>query len=264
MTIDVLVSTLNDGLYNLKISDNKLKYKIIHQITNEKKDEYNKYYYEVLSKGSFVKYYPVFEKGLSKSRNYAISKSESDIIWFMDDDVKILENAYENIISVFNDLDCDCVVFNHTSDKKLLRSFFIEQKKTAKILNLYNSTGVSSIDICLRRSSLSKDADLKFDESFGLGSNNPSGEEYIFISDLIKAGKKVFKSSLVTSYHKLEASGLDFFSSREKLYAKRNMLVRIFGLFKGNAFFIAFLIKKIPYIIKNKHVKTFITSLILR
>lgn len=249
MIIQILVSTLNEGIENVVIQPFIDSYLIVHQVTDGKGEDYHSYFNRVLA-GKNIHYIQMYEKGLSKSRNFAIENSDdsADILWIMDDDVKVLPHSLNIIMQGFTNTACDILVVSHSHE-------FKEKELSRQKLNLMNSAGVASIDMCMKRKSI-HDV-VRFDESFGLGTDLPSGEEYIFITDAIKSGLKVTKQNTICSLHPLEASGNDFYSTYQKVDAKHKMMKRIFNNF-GTVFFILFIIKKSHFLYSKSKLNLFL------
>lgn len=249
MKIQVLVSTLNEGIENVTIQPYIDSYLIIHQVTDGKGEDYHSYFNRVLV-GKNVHYIQMYEKGLSKSRNFAIKNSDdsADFLWIMDDDVKVLPHSADTIRQGFADTSCDILVVSHSHE-------FKKRQLSRHKLNLINSAGVASIDICMRKKSIYNV--VKFDECFGLGTDLPSGEEYIFITDAIKSGLKVIKQNEICSLHPFEASGNDFYSTYERVDAKHKMMKRIFNGF-GTVFFVVFFFKKSHFLYSKSKLSLFL------
>lgn len=242
MIIDIAISTLNNGIENIKIN-NDFNYIIIHQV-NDRKD-YSVSIEKLLSYN--VKYIRSDTIGLSKSRNIAIQNSEADFIWLMDDDVTIDNNAYMNILSLINSSHTfDMIVLSHTTideDKKNdVRIYSINKRK---------ATSVSSIDMLIKRKSIIEN-EIFFNENFGLGTKYPSGEEYLFTIECLKRNLTVLKTTQVFSYHPPIASGIDFYSSENKLITKLKIFKISYGNLLGNLVYILFILKKSKTLIKNK------------
>ncbi|HBN5713160.1 glycosyltransferase family A protein [Morganella morganii] len=242
MKIEVLISTLNDGIFNIKFNS-KFRYLIIHQISN------NKDYHEYTNTfANNIVYIPSSTLGLSISRNIALSHASGDFLWIMDDDVTILENSLENLLANIERYpDIDMFVLNHTSNPEIKNDNI--KYKNDFLLNKLSSMSVSSIDILLKRTTI---GDIKFNESFGLGSSYPSGEEYIFCNEYLNSKKKILRLKNYYSYHPDISSGSDFYSSPRKIETKLRMFILCFGKCIGYMLFIAFIIKKTNIITKNK------------
>lgn len=243
MNIEVIVSTMNDGILNLKINKD-LNYLIIHQVTNlSNLEKYDELAESFNSRG--VRYIRSYESGLSKSRNLGIENSIGEYLWIMDDDVTIFDSAMDDIKKCIDSHSADLFVLNYISD---------ESQKNIKItesyLNILSVASVSSISMLIKKSSIG--GDIRFDEGFGLGTKYPSGEEYIFCCDFLKSGKKIFKTNIITCSHPPVTSGQDFYSTPNKLAAKKYMFRRTHGVVVGYILYIGFLIKKFPILFKSK------------
>ncbi|NOH84559.1 glycosyltransferase family 2 protein [Vibrio sp. 03-59-1] len=249
MKIEILISTLNDGIYNIREVDDRFDYIVVHQVFNSSSDYSNK----VDSFPDNVKYVKLKSKGLSLSRNVALSYASGDYLWIMDDDVEIYDSAYCNLLEyIVLYPDVDMFVLNHASCYDSVKLGFKE-----RFLHKYNSFSISSIDMLIRRAAMES---VVFNESFGLGTKLQSGEEYIFTCDLLKSGKKIFKTNTVFSYHPPITSGLDFYSTPEKMRAKLLMFRVTSGYFLGTLLYFLFVTKKIVKIYKEKSVMNIIKA----
>jgi len=181
--------------------------------------------------------------GLSKSRNRALQHALAENVEVMlitDNDTSFHSEVIEILSKTFRDHpEADVICFKATTTDG--DDFKRNYKNSVCDLDLYSSASVSSIEIAIRVKSL-KGTKLTFDESFGLGSDYPSGEEYIFLTDAIKDGLKVVFVPEVIVSHPLESSGKDYDNSL-LLKAKGAMLARVFGL-KSILFCVLFSLKK--------------------
>lgn len=175
--------------------------------------------------------------GLSSSRNLAIKKSFGDICVIADDDIEYVENINEIISDVFenNKIDVATFCFNNS----------LAQKKYHTIRKSHNKISilkVSSIEIAFKRSAvLSKN--ISFDESFGLGTANTSGEENIFLFDCLKNKLKTYFFPLFISSHNEISTGLTL--TNDLLYQKIFLFKRLFPSYKiWVALYIIFHVKK--------------------
>ncbi|WWM72901.1 glycosyltransferase [Vibrio cholerae] len=248
-SIEVLVSTLNDGLLGIKLNSS-FRYTIVHQIS--KLENLNKYDAFIERLGD-VNYVRSFDTGLSKSRNLALEHATGDFLWIMDDDVNIYSDAYEKLnMKIKQYPDMDMFILNHSSSGESEKYGVNERQLSWKDIG-----SISSIDMLVKRSSLEM---IRFDEELGLGTLYPSGEEYVFSSDFLKKKLNIMKLKEVYSYHPPITSGMDFFSTPNKLKAKKIMFSKAHGKTLGRLFYIAFLLKKLNVIIKNKSIKNVFLS----
>lgn len=239
MKLQILLSTMDERLLKIDFN-NSYNYLIIHQITDGKEEEYQNY---INKMNSNIKYIQSFTTGLSKSRNLALDNSRGDILWIMDDDTVILDGCYNKVVSYFQDYDF--LSINYVSNLAELSN--VSEKK----LNLFNSGDVSSIKMLLSRKVV--ESNIRFDEDFGLGTKNPSGEEYIFISELLKHKFKGYAINQVGCIHPEDSSGKVFYSTSELLKTKFLMFDKVFGSF-GIIFSSLFIFKKFFVLFKNKSI----------
>lgn len=131
------------------------------------------------------KIYKTSTRGLSKNRNNAFTHSDGEILLISDDDVVYDAEGLIKVRDKFRDNpEIDLIAFEYTSkncDKRYPAIGFI-------FGNAPKNYFTSSIEIAMRRSVI---AELRFNEHFGIGSGLfGSGEEDIFIYDVLKAGFK--------------------------------------------------------------------------
>ena len=101
---------------------------------------------------------------------------------------------------------------------------------------------VSSIEIAFRRDRIIQNK-LYFDLRFGLGSDFPTGEEVIFLSDALKMNLKIKYIPKVIVIHPAQSSGGAYTNNPKLIQAKGAMFYRIFG-FWGYFISILFAVKK--------------------
>lgn len=131
-----------------------------------------------------VKYVESKLRGLSVSRNMAISHSDADICILCDNDVEYEDNYIETITGSFEKYkDADVIVFFIKRPERQTPVF-----SRAKRMHFLSVMKIFSPEIAFRRQSV---ADIPFNESFGAGAHYKMGEENIFLYDCIKAGKKI-------------------------------------------------------------------------
>lgn len=202
-------------------------------------------YQELLLGKQNVKIIYTTERGLSKSRNLAIAHCTSKYAFIMDDDVVINSEALDRL--VFNaekdNLDvftCSFLYENGDNSKAQFNDEFVH--------NYFTLAKVSSIEIGFKVESVKKN-NILFHESFGLGTDLPSGEEYIFLTDCLKMDLKIKFFPIIIGVHPNITSGMDFYTTTSKILAKREMLKHIFK-WKSPFFILAFWLKKTPQLIK--------------
>lgn len=125
------------------------------------------------------------QRGLTKSRNMAMAKSDADVCLLCDDDEVFQPDYREKILNAYEMLpQADVIVFKMVNRQpsfpdKVMRLRF---PKTMK---------VSSWQISFRRVSLTAKG-IVFDELLGAGTGNGAEEELKFLWDCQRAGLKIY------------------------------------------------------------------------
>lgn len=240
----IIISTANQRIsgLNLKPAHTDVYYVIVHQVydasyTSEALPDF-------ISRDD-VTYVRLDYPGLSKSRNVGLSSVKTKYAYIMDDDVdfnlaKISQLVDWMMVKQVDLATCQ-FVFENAS---LPRNY----KTTPFKHTMLSAAKVSSIEICINIEKLRENG-ISFDERFGLGTTLPSGEEYIFVTDCIKAGLNVWFFPITAGVHPNITSGMDFYTSSHKTLAKREMFKRIFG-WNAFLFIAAFWLKKSPNVLK--------------
>lgn len=132
-----------------------------------------------------VRMYSTTQRGLTKSRNMAISKSDADVCLLCDDDEVFVEGYEGAILKAYEQLpQADVIIFKMVNRAP---SFSDEVQR----LRFPKTMKVSSWQISFRRESLLKSG-VRFDELLGAGTGNGAEEELKFLTDCEKAGLKIY------------------------------------------------------------------------
>lgn len=182
MEFQILISTMNknkDQIQNMLVENNICSSSVI--INQSSKNDV-----EIIDNNKYI--YTCIEKGLSKSRNKALSHATSDICLIADDDIYYNSKCENTILEAFEkNPEYDIIAFfvNRSKD-------FAKKKKGKKHeIHFFQSLGLISIQIAFKRKSIN-DAGIRFDERFGSGSGRYiCGEENIFLIDCLKKGLKI-------------------------------------------------------------------------
>lgn len=251
--LNVLISTYGKGIENINLpkSCDGVGYIIIHQNPD------NVLWQNDSVKRDDVKYILTRTVGLSKSRNIAINNADAKYAYIMDDDVEIKIDIIKIACDYFDSLEADVLTFKIITPTG---EDFKKYSKKCRRVNKLSAARVSSIEICFRVDKIKNK--ISFNESFGLGTDLPSGEEYIFLSDCLNHHLSVFFLPINTVVHENISSGRDFFSSKEKIRAKRKMIEHVFNK-KALIFNLFFFLKKLPCLIEQKRVVYFFKEFFL-
>ncbi|WP_338788273.1 glycosyltransferase family A protein [Metabacillus sp. FJAT-53654] len=148
-----------------------------------------------------IKQIKLNKKGLSYSRNESLKAIAGSIVTFSDDDCWYPEDSLQNVINAFekdDSLDVACFQIFDPLQKVHYKSY--EQKAKSQI-SKKDILRKSSIELFVRLKNVTS-TELTFDENFGLGTKYPSGEENIFLSDLMNKKLKISYFPQIIVYHK--------------------------------------------------------------
>ena len=185
MKLELLLSTMNlkneeenrELIKKMNVTINSLT---INQITDENIIESN----DLKCPNRLIS---VRDKGLSKSRNMAISNSESDICIIADDDVIYKDNFQDIIYKEYdknNKYDVICFFVESSNNERKIKRMI-----SSKVGRL-RAMRIRSVEITFRKKSII-DNNIKFKENFGAGTCCDRGEETIFLWECIKKGLKI-------------------------------------------------------------------------
>ncbi|NOI03220.1 glycosyl transferase [Vibrio kanaloae] len=248
--ITVLVCTMYSRVFDLDKKqfpqDSRINYVVSCQGNLDLKLEAYKAQLEVVfgvGRSSFV-----FSEGvgLSKNRNNVLKNalklcSKAEFLYIADDDITLNIDGLVDGYYFAKDNNLDVVTgkisnYDGSDFKKSYRSApFIHSN--------FSVASISSVEILISRNYLVKQ-NVYFDERFGLGTCLPSGEEYIFLTDLLKNKARLMFFNRFFCYHPEVTSGHDFYSNENKIKAKGAMLKRVFGNKLSLIYILAFSVKK--------------------
>jgi glycosyltransferase involved in cell wall biosynthesis len=148
----------------------------------------------------YIKHIKQNRKGLSVARNEGLKHVSGKYVTFSDDDCWYVKNIFKTIMNDFK--------LNH---QLAGATYQIYDPTTNQYYKNYSSEGkneLSKKDI-YRKSSIEGFYDvqyinkhqIKFDENFGLGAKYNSGEENIFLSDMLKTGAQIAYYPYKVVYH---------------------------------------------------------------
>ncbi|MCD9522779.1 glycosyltransferase [Photobacterium carnosum] len=249
--LSFLISTKGSGIKKIKLPElhDDVAYVIVHQDYNACNESE---FFSILER-SDVTYIKDEGLGLTRSRNIAIKNARSDYCYILDDDVTIIEGAINKIMYIIDNHKFGLAAFRVEVDGG---NFFKKYKNKIVKINMISAARVCSIEILFNRNIIN-DKKVIFNERFGLGTNLPSGEEYIFITNCLKKGIECLAFPISTVIHPIESSGDDFFTDKAKVVAKKEMFKEITGV-QYSLLWGAFLVKKIPDLLKKRKFRQFI------
>ena len=165
-------------------------------------------------------------KGVAKSRNAAITNTETEYLIFGDDDIEFNETGITSAVNFLNTNPGISILLMQAVDGtgKLRKSYPTKSHR----LKLTNSAKAATYEMMIRVSDI-KGAGIKFDENFGAGATNYLGDEYIFIADALRSGLKGQFEPIVIATHPTESSG-SLRNSTTDRKARAKIFSRVFGI----------------------------------
>lgn len=164
-------------------------------------------------------------KGVAKSRNVVLKNTETRYLLFADDEIVILSEGIKSVISYLEaNPDCDLVLAQAEDTKGVLRKSY---PRKAVNLSKFNSAKAATYEMIVRVDSV-RNKGVAFDENFGAGVENYLGDEFIFITDLLKKGGKANFLPLTIAIHPEESSGSRW-GTESDLRARSLVFKRVFG-----------------------------------
>lgn len=209
--LDVLLERLRLLRYKLPLT---VRFLVVSQLESE--DAYFDFH--------GIDVYLSTEKGLSKSRNFALRKCVTDWIWFQDDDIELIFDRFLALLDNIKDFDSDLLLVKVASREQPDEGFKnYDRYAVNKTLLAFR---ISSIEIFAKVGFLRKN-NIKFDENLGLGSSLPSCEENLFFYDCVtrSSGKYQFYNEAVCLHTTInESRNIDYLS---RYRARGYMLAKI-------------------------------------
>lgn len=173
-----------------------------------------------------VKVLELKTRGVAKSRNAAISNTETEYLLFGDDDIEFNESGIVSAVNYLNENPQISILLMQAVDESgELRKRYPTKSHQLK---LTNSAKAATYEMMIRVSDI-KGAGIKFDEDFGAGALNYLGDEYIFIADALRSGLKGRFEPIVIATHPTESSG-NLRNSTTDRSARAKVFSRVFGI----------------------------------
>lgn len=213
-------STLADRLKNISAPEINLPHEVFISIQNPKGIEYS------LPTNFDFKSAISNEKGVAKSRNVVLNSAQTKYLLFADDEIIFLSDGIKSAIAYLeSNPACDLVLAQAVDTKGVLRKSY---PKTEVKLSKFNSAKAATYEMIVRVESV-RNKGVAFDENFGAGAVNYLGDEYIFITDLLKKGGAATFLPLTIAIHPEESSGSRW-GTESDLRARALVFQRVFGV----------------------------------
>lgn len=136
------------------------------------------------------------EKGLSNSRNLAISHATADLCVLADDDMVFESDAFIKVEKAYEENpDADLIAFKMDITGNPERAKKYGRKK--KWQNYFTSMAIMSGEISFKREKIVKN-NLSFNPNQGTGTDFYHGEENVFLYDCLRAGLNILYMPVTT------------------------------------------------------------------
>ena len=163
--------------------------------------------------------------GVAASRNEVIDTARGDYVIFADDDSTVDAAGVDQVLDHLDrHPDVALVLGRSVDDRGNPRK---RHPTTPTKLHRWNSARAGTIEMIVRRQPI-VDSGLRFDESFGAGTRNFVGDEYIFICDALRAGLRCVSLLVTVASHAAESSGTTYGAPGDAR-ARAAVFSRVFG-----------------------------------
>ncbi|MVO18522.1 glycosyltransferase family A protein [Parasedimentitalea huanghaiensis] len=213
--VTVAVSTLGAGLLHLRLPDPcaGITYLILVQQPQAGAAE-------VFANRSDVRVVLLGGIGLSNSRNAALDQAETALLLFADDDMILDLQGIQTLAECFK-----------TDPQLALAAGWRTERLPAKAeqvtLTRFNSGRICAPEFMVRRAAVQA-AQIRFDPDFGLGAHHGLGEDYVFVTDLLRAGLTGISVPVATGSHPHASTGGNWVDPKLNP-ARQAVLTRVFG-----------------------------------
>lgn len=191
MKIQVLLSTMNQKSVSLYKKNNIQTDAIIINQTNLNS------YENCIDFEKKIEMFSFAEKGIGKSRNSALLRSDADICILADDDMIFEDNYEKEVFNAFKkNPQADIIIFNVvTEDENGKISYKVNKNQR---INNYNYLKYGAANIAFRRKKIVENH-IFFSLLFGGGATYGSGEDTLFLTHCLRAGLKIYTCEIVTA-----------------------------------------------------------------
>lgn len=138
-----------------------------------------------------ITYLNFSERGVGLNRNNTLLRADGDILLLADDDLSYFADYVTVVRQAFEARPkADAIIFNiETKGADMGRRI----NRKSKRVRWYNSLNYGAVRIAVRRKSLQRYR-IAFSQCFGGGTLYSSGEDSLFICDMLKKGLKLYTS----------------------------------------------------------------------
>lgn len=156
-------------------------------------------YEELEFEGKTARMITTTTRGVGKNRNLGLIYAKGDICLLADDDMVYVDDVEEIVLNEFKRLPkADAIIFNVISSNPERKQVF---NKRCKKMTKFSRNPYGTVRIAFKLNQI-KRKNIWFSTLFGGGAVYPSGEDSLFIKDMLRNGMKVYISNKVIGYVK--------------------------------------------------------------
>lgn len=185
MTLNVLISCMHQtDMSIIERSNVQTDVVVVNQCDHNSVEEFdftNKY-----GRKCHAKFISTTERGLSRSRNMAVSNAWGDICLICDDDETLADDCETKILNAYNENPNAGLIAFALIRKDCAKKY----PRVKKTLGFKQIIKTSSLQISFSRN-LMKQHNIVFDEKMGSGTGNGGGEENMFMFAAKRGGLKL-------------------------------------------------------------------------
>lgn len=141
--------------------------------------------------------------GVARSRNAAIDNALGRYLLFCDDEVLVNLNGVHRAVTLLERSGAALAIGRAVDENGAFRKKY---PSSIKKLNLWNSGKVATYEMLVDLDQVRR-AGIRFDVNFGAGVSDYLGDEYIFVSDLLRSGLSGLSVPWVFGKHPAISSG---------------------------------------------------------
>ena len=245
MKLQVLVATMHQTGFE-KVEEMNIQTDVIY--LNQTDDTF---YQEKKYDFGTAKMVSTATRGVGINRNLGLMYAEADYLLISDDDVKYVDNYKDIVLKAFKKSpEADAIVFNvYSSGTNTLR----RANTNVKQVRWHEALNYGAIRIAIKRSSI-KRANVMFNLNFGGGAVYSSGEDSLFITDMMKKGLKIYTSpEYIATVNDDRTTSSWFTGYNAKYFYDKGVFFRTLSKRFANLLCLQFLIRHRQY--KQGHMK---------
>lgn len=169
-----------------------------------------------------VTYHELALTGVAQSRSAVMDHCQTPLLLFMDDDVDMQIDGIQAMGQYMTAHPSHSVATGTT-----LHDSYSVSNIAQHALNHWNTARLMTPGMMVRVAKI-RESGVRFDPEFGLNGSYPIGDEFVFVTDLLKKGHSGMRLPIVVGRHEGHSTG-DIWADSNILNARRAVLRRVFG-----------------------------------